>query len=81
METLSEPRITVAEFKRLTDAKLPLVGQYGIRVEAIEAGRVVMRMPCNDDLLRPGGTVTGPALVALADVAMYAVVLSLIGRN
>ena len=74
-----EPRITIAEFAALTDEKLPLVRQYGMRVDAIEAGRVVMRMPCSDDVLRPGGTVTGPALVALADVAMYALVLSLIG--
>ena len=31
-------------------------------------------------LLRPGGTVCGPALMALADITLYGVVLSLIGR-
>ena len=49
MNTSPEPRISIAEFERLTDAKLPLVGQYGIRVETIEAGRVVMRMPAQID--------------------------------
>ena len=73
------PRITIAEFERLARDKLPLVAQYGIRAECIEAGRVVMRMPCGDGVLRPGGTVNGPAMVALADVAMYVLVLSLIG--
>ncbi|MEI7608033.1 MAG: PaaI family thioesterase, partial [Rhodospirillaceae bacterium] len=33
-----------------------------------------------DDFVRPGGTVTGPAMFALADVALYGAVLSLIGR-
>ena len=73
------PRITIADFERLARDELPLVEQYGIRAERIEAGRVVMRMPCGDGVLRPGGTVNGPAMVALADVAMYALVLSLIG--
>ncbi len=76
---MTPPRISIAEFERLARDKLPLVGHYGMRVELIEAGRVVMRMPCADDVLRPGGTVNGPAMVALADVAMYALVLSLIG--
>ena len=72
-------RISIAEFERLAREKLPLVEQYGMRLERIEAGHVVMRMPCKDDVLRPGGTVNGPAMVALADVAMYVLVLSLIG--
>ena len=76
---MTTPKISIAEFERLARDKLPLVGHYGMRVELIEAGRVVMRMPCADDVLRPGGTVNGPAMVALADVAMYALVLSLIG--
>ncbi len=72
-------RISIAEVDAFAREKLPLVGQLGIRAERIDAGHVVMRMPCDDDVLRPGGTVNGPAMVALADVAMYVVVLSLIG--
>jgi uncharacterized protein (TIGR00369 family) len=30
-------------------------------------------------MLRPGGTISGPAMFALADVAMYAAVLAMIG--
>ncbi len=79
MSERSSAKLSIAEFERLARDKLPLVGHYGMRVELIEAGRVVMRMPCADDALRPGGTVNGPAMVALADVAMYALVMSLIG--
>ena len=32
-----------------------------------------------EDFVRPGGTVAGPVLMALADYVMYGVVLSLIG--
>jgi uncharacterized protein (TIGR00369 family) len=39
-----------------------------------------VRLPYSDLLLRPGGTICGPALMALADVTLYGVVLSVIGR-
>ena len=79
MTEYGKPRISIAEFERLARDKLPLVEQYGIRAEVIEAGRVVMRMPFDEGLLRPGGTVSGPVMLALADVAVYVLVLGLIG--
>jgi uncharacterized protein (TIGR00369 family) len=79
MAETREPRITVAEFEALTGDQLPLAADYGIRVERLEAGHAVLRMPGDSRVLRPGGTISGPAMVALADLAMYAVVLSLIG--
>jgi uncharacterized protein (TIGR00369 family) len=44
-----------------------------------EAGEVDMRLPWQELLLRPGGTICGPAMMGLADVTLYGVVLSLIG--
>ena len=79
MSDYGKPRITIAEFERLASEKLPLVVQYGIRAELIDAGRVVMRMPFDQGHLRPGGTVSGPVMLALADVAIYVLVLGLIG--
>jgi uncharacterized protein (TIGR00369 family) len=38
-----------------------------------------VRMRFGDHLLRPGGTISGPAMFALADVAMYAAVLASLG--
>ena len=63
----------------LAREKLPMVAQYAIRAETIEPGRVVMRLPFDDGHLRPGGTINGPVMLLLADLAMYVVVLSLIG--
>lgn len=45
---------------------------------ADEAG-VTLRLRVDQRHLRPGGTVSGPAIFALADVAMYLAILSRIG--
>ena len=45
---------------------------------ADEAG-VALRLKVSDKHLRPGGTVSGPAIFALADVAMYLAILARIG--
>jgi uncharacterized protein (TIGR00369 family) len=43
-------------------------------------GRVArVRLPYNRGQLRPGGTISGPTMMSLADSAMYALVLSAIG--
>ncbi|EYR81337.1 PaaI family thioesterase [Shinella sp. 838] len=48
-------------------------------VTEVRSGTVVMRLDPNERHLRPGGTVSGPTLFALADVAAYCVVLAHIG--
>jgi uncharacterized protein (TIGR00369 family) len=49
--------------------------------EVVDVGdrtaRVVLRY--HDRMLRPGGTVSGPSLMALADTAMWAAVLGAVG--
>lgn len=72
--------ITAEEFEALATQGVPYVGQLGCRVERFERGLVEMRLPYREALLRPGGTVCGPAMFALADITLYGVVLSLIGR-
>ena len=74
------PKISVEDFQALIEEHLPLVELFGIRAVAIGAGTATLRMHFNPSLIRPGGTVAGPALMALADVTLYAVVLGLIGR-
>jgi uncharacterized protein (TIGR00369 family) len=75
-----EPRITAAEFEEVAWQGVPFVGQLGCRIERFAAGDVVLRLPYSALLLRPGGTICGPALMALADVTLYGLVLSMIGR-
>jgi uncharacterized protein (TIGR00369 family) len=48
-------------------------------VEEISAGGAVVSHPVGTAELRPGGTVSGPVLMAVADVAMYVATLAEIG--
>ena len=61
-----------------------LAAEFGQVAEEFEVARadeagVALRLKVSDKHLRPGGTVSGPAIFALADVAMYLAVLSRIG--
>ncbi|MBC2836920.1 PaaI family thioesterase [Gemmobacter straminiformis] len=49
------------------------------RVERADETGVCLRLVAQERHLRPGGTVSGPALFALADVAMYLAILSRLG--
>lgn len=50
------------------------------RVEAADGATLTCRLRVGKLHLRPGGTVSGPSIFALADVAIYLLVLSRIGR-
>ena len=74
------PRITIEEINELCEEALPWVGLLGFEVKEIGEGSCRVRLPQKDEFLRPGGTVSGPALMSLADYAMYVALLSAIGR-
>jgi len=48
-------------------------------VERVGPEGLVLRLKVAERHLRPGGTVSGPSIFALADVAMYLAILSRIG--
>ena len=48
-------------------------------VEEVTEDGLVLRLVVGEGHLRPGGTVSGPAMFALADVAVYLTILSRIG--
>jgi len=73
-------RITPDEFRAIMRESLPIAAMMGAEIVTLEEGRAVVRVPYRADWLRPGGTISGPVLMALADLAMYAVVMSLLGR-
>ena len=54
-----------------------VAGEFAVE-RADEAG-VTLRLKVAEKHLRPGGTVSGPTIFALADVAMYLAILSRIG--
>ncbi|MHA6262025.1 PaaI family thioesterase [Arenibacterium sp. CAU 1754] len=50
-------------------------------IDHLEQMAVTMRLLTADRHLRPGGTVSGPSMFGLADVAVYVMVLGMIGRK
>ncbi|MEM6825625.1 MAG: PaaI family thioesterase [Pseudomonadota bacterium] len=48
-------------------------------VDHVAAMEATIRMPVRESHLRPGGTVSGPSMFALADVGVYLAVLAMIG--
>jgi uncharacterized protein (TIGR00369 family) len=49
-------------------------------VEAVGPMSARMRLHYRADHLRPGGTISGPTIFALADVALYVAILGQLGR-
>ena len=56
--------------------------QYRIptQIEELREGFLRIRVPVSDRNLRPGGTISGPTLMAVADTGMYCLTLAMIGR-
>jgi hypothetical protein len=75
------PLITIEQFNALMRAEIPLSTFLGITALEVGAGSAVLRLPFTPAALRPGGAQSGPALMALADLAMYAAVMGLYGNE
>lgn len=76
----TDAKIYAEEFLEVARDGVPYVGQLGLSIESWEAGHIRLRLPYSDLIQRPGGTICGPALMGLADVTLYGVVMSLLGR-
>jgi len=79
MMRTQKTHISVEAFEALCRREANFVEQYGFVTEHIGYGTARARLPFDDAHVRPGGTVSGPAMMALADFTMYALVLGMIG--
>lgn len=81
MTDLSAPLMTASELGAFLDREFPQMNSRGRRfvIEEVAGRSVKVRMVYHEQTLRPGGTISGPAMFALADIAMYAAVLAQIG--
>ncbi len=70
--------MTQPELQAFLDANFPRAMQVGEVVE-VGARHVRVRMAVRPEMLRPGGTIMGPALMTLADTTMYFALLVAIG--
>jgi uncharacterized protein (TIGR00369 family) len=71
-------RMTLEEINHFLVEHFPQGMEYGV-VEALFHQGARLRLTPLQAHLRPGGTVSGPVMMALADVTLYVAVLSEIG--
>ena len=73
-------KMSVKQLEAFLLAEFPQAFLSGdISIESADGTTCLLRQRFSDQMLRPGGTVSGPTLMALADCAMYVVLLSAIG--
>jgi acyl-coenzyme A thioesterase PaaI-like protein len=78
---MPNPALSLAELDLLLASEFPQMwnGESGLSLEAISHGAGRVRQAYRPHFMRPGGTIPGPTMMALADVAMYVAVLSAVG--
>ncbi|MDE1173921.1 MAG: PaaI family thioesterase [Parvibaculaceae bacterium] len=78
---MSEPVMTIAELNTFMASAFPqMQGEEKLTVlEEVSPMRARVRLRYSDRNLRPGGTISGPAMMGLADHAFYVVLLAHIG--
>jgi uncharacterized protein (TIGR00369 family) len=72
--------LTAAQVQTLIREGLPMAEDINLCVDRLDERGVLARVPFHNKLVRPGGTLSGPTIMALADAAMFAVVLGRLGR-
>lgn len=76
---IPEPLLSGDEFMHLCLEQVPISKLIGMQVDYFGYDRVDLRAVFNSDFLRPGGTVSGPIMMTLADAALYGAVLARLG--
>ena len=72
-------RMTAEQLEDFLESHFPGTVGSTIRIEETDHMFAQVRLLYHDRHLRPGGTISGPSLMTLADTAMYAAVLAMIG--
>ncbi len=75
-------RLSLADVSALIADHFPQVGPGGklILIDHVGVGMARLRLPEGEEHLRPGGTVSGPSMVMLADVGIYVAILATLGE-
>ena len=72
-------KMSAEELEAFLYSHFPETAERRFRVEKVDERFAQVRLLYHDRHLRPGGTISGPSLMTLADTAMYIAVLAMIG--
>ncbi|MEL6682095.1 MAG: PaaI family thioesterase [Pseudomonadota bacterium] len=73
-----EPQMDIQALQAFVAREFPQLGD-DFTIEALTEDGVRVRLNVAERHLRPGGTVSGPSMFALADVGMYLAILARLG--
>ena len=72
-------RLSRAELDAILAEDAPFADHHGFAVESLSDGGARCRLPFSDLSIRPGGTIAGPSMFALADFALWVAVMTRVG--
>jgi uncharacterized protein (TIGR00369 family) len=79
-DDMTVAKMSVADLEKFLRVEFPQsFGTGDTSIERADGETCLLRQRYSERMLRPGGTISGPTLMALADCAMYVVLLSAIG--
>ncbi len=73
------PVMTAEMLEAFNREHFPQVDHLGLKVDHVDDSSITVTMKTEDRHLRPGGTVSGPTMMEMADAAMYLLLLAQIG--
>ncbi|HEY8382537.1 MAG TPA: PaaI family thioesterase [Microvirga sp.] len=78
---MQQPIMSVADLEAFLDREFPQIHHGGrtYSVEAVGPMTARLRMTYHERHIRPGGTLSGPSMMALADLGLYVAILAHIG--
>ncbi|MDQ1385677.1 MAG: hypothetical protein QOG65_3056 [Actinomycetota bacterium] len=76
----SRTRLTASEITAFLTEVFPGAMERFV-IEEVQPMRARVRMKFDDLQLRPGGTISGPSLMTLADTGLWVALLAMIGRE
>ncbi|CAN5922944.1 PaaI family thioesterase [soil metagenome] len=74
------PQMTLPELEALMDKFFPDWRQFS-EITSLGEHDIKLRMPFRKGLLRAGGTISGPAMMALADTSAYYLTVAHVGPH
>ena len=80
---MKAPALTADEIAEVLHKEFPqaFYEGCGLSIERVDYGNIRVRRHFHENTIRPGGTISGPTMMELADFAMYVAVFSAVGRQ
>jgi uncharacterized protein (TIGR00369 family) len=73
------PVMTAEQIHDFLDEHFPQISHLDMRIEEVREDGIKIRVPIAHKHLRPGGTVSGPTMMTLADAGTYLAIMAQVG--